>query len=177
MHKTTARLIDWIWSEPELADFLREIAKGEPTPPDGEIFEYGDHQLGLWIADLVDPWGRNSLAGDVLVRHGVNLARLGRLHDDLIEGRDPNTWLDEVEDHLIRDALLGQDGGGDIYVHATVKGFPPESRYQVHSPVEVYESGSGVMSDILPLPERDRQVCPVPITTTCNCTVEQKEER
>lgn len=161
MNTTTARLINWIWSEPDLADFLRGIANGDE-------FKYGDYELGCWVNDLV------FLDGPLPVP-GIDTERIHRLYAELIEGRDKLAWIDEMDVAQIRDALLGQ-GGGDIYVHATVARFHPANRYRVYDQYTVRESGPDQSRGAIELPEQDRQVCPEPIEAPCNCTVEQKEK-
>lgn len=181
MNETTMKLIHWIWSEPELASFLREIAKGEPVPPHDEIYEYGDEQLACWISDLVFPEGRSRgiLAWERMVSRGASNAKVDALYEELTAGRKTPAgrleWLSEMNTELIRTALVGSDAGGPhIYVHATVKGFHPNNRYRVHSPNTVYESGWTSGSGAWTLAEPDRQVCPEPITSPCSCKVEQR---
>jgi hypothetical protein len=161
MNETTAKLINWIWSEPKLADFLREIAKGDE-------FEYGDYDLGCWINDLVFLDGPPPVPG-------IDAERIHRLYAELTEGRDKLAWIDEMDVAQIRDALLGQ-GGGDTYVHALTIDFHPGNRYRVYDKNSVFEAGWTGGSGLRNLPEQDRQVCPEPIGTPCNCTVEQKEK-
>lgn len=168
VNETTMKLIHWIWSEPALAEFLRDIAHGNE-------FDYGDTELGSWISDLVFPEDRNGMAWEALVTNGVDIDRVNMLHADLTEGRDRLDWLDEMNTELIRTALVGSDDGGPhVYVHATVKGFHPNNRYRVHSPDTVYESGWMAASGAWGLAEPDRQVCPEPIGSPCSCKVVQR---
>lgn len=162
------KLIHWIWSEPKLADFLREVAHGDE-------FEYGDLELGNWISDLISP-DRSGIAWDFLVSKGVHVDRIDALYADLTEGRDRLAWLDEMDSELIRTALVGSDEGGPhIYVHATVKGFHPKNRYRVHSADTVYETGWTSASGAWSLAEPDRQICPEPIDRPCSCKVVQRD--
>ncbi|MFE0472640.1 hypothetical protein ACFW2V_13595 [Streptomyces sp. NPDC058947] len=168
MNETTAKLINWIWSEPDLAEFLREIANGDE-------FEYGDTELGAWISDLLDNT-HSQHADIVLANKGADLRAARKLRRELTEGRDRLEWLDEMDAELIRTALVGSDDGGPhIYVHATVKGFNPNNRYRVHSPDTVYEIGWTSASGAWGLAEPDRQVCPESIDQPCSCTVVQRD--
>lgn len=167
VNETTMKLIHWIWSEPALAEFLREIAHGDE-------FEYGDTELGAWISGLVLPEERNGMAWEALVTNGVDVDRVNMLHADLTEGRDRLAWLDEMDTELVRAALVGDEAEPYIYVHATVKGFQPNNRYRIHDADTVYESGWMSASGAWGLAEPDRQVCPEPIDAPCSCKVVQR---
>jgi hypothetical protein len=167
VNQTTIKLIHWVWSEPALAEFLREIAHGDE-------FGYGDTELGAWISDLVSPENRNGMAWETLASNGVDIDRVNMLHADLAEDRDRLAWLDEMNTELIRCALVGDVTEPYIYVHATVKGFHPNNRYRVHDPDTVYESGWTSASGAWGLAESDRQVCPEPIGSPCTCKVVQR---
>lgn len=179
MNKTTIALIHWIWGEAKLADFMREVTKGESVPPHGEIFDHGDEQLAAWISDFVFPEDRSrgSLALGKVIQYNSD-ARARDLYEALTEGRkDPAgrlAWLDEMEVDLIRDALLGYEGDSDIYVHSARTGFAPGNRYRVHDRFTVFEPGWTCSPGDWGLSEPDRQVCPVPIGTQCECAVEQQ---
>lgn len=108
MNDTTKKITDWIQSEPELAAFLRDIARGEPVPPDGEIYEYGDQQLGCWIADLLDDL-RNGAWWDVVAGNHVSVTRIDALREELAQGRGRFDYLDEMDVEQIRRALLPED--------------------------------------------------------------------
>lgn len=192
MNKTTIEIIHWIWGEPKLADFMREIAAGENIPPHDEVFEYGDEHLASWIGDFVMPEDRSRgikawerITGDA-ARAPWNKAsgetsegRVTALYEKLTEGRKTPygrlEWLGELEPELIRDALLGHEGTSDIYVHATAGRYAPANRYRVHDAGTVYESGWTAPAGAWGLPEADRQVCPEPIGSPCSCTVVQRE--
>lgn len=64
---------------------------------------------------------------------------------------------------------------GDVYVHATVRGFHPRNRYRVVDERTVAEPGWYSASGMWGLPVADRQVCPVPIGERCACVVLQRE--
>jgi hypothetical protein len=166
VNETTIKLIHWIWSEPALAEFLREIANGDE-------FKYGDQELGSWISDLLDNT-RSQHADAVLADKGADLRVARTLRRELTEGRDRLAWLDEMNTELIRCALVGDITEPHVYVHATVKGFDPNNRYRVHSPDTVYESGWTSASGAWGLAEPDRQVCPEPIGSPCSCKVVQR---
>lgn len=171
MNETTVKLIHWIWGEPALADFLREIARGDE-------FEYGDNELGDWIASFVFPENRSR---EILAweRIGGSETRVSELYEKLTAGRKSPAgrleWLDEMDTELIRNALIGDGVKPYIYVHATVKGFHPNNRYRVHDRHTVYEPGWTSASGAWGLAEPDRQVCPEPIDRPCSCVVDQRE--
>lgn len=173
MNETTIKLIHWIWGEPKLADFLREIAKGEVDPVDGTWYEYGDNELAAWISDFVFPEdrSRSSLAWETLVSKGVSTDRVDLLYADLTEGRRTPQgrleWLNEMDPELIRAALVGDETEPYIYVHATIKGFHPKSRYRVQDKYGVYETRFWALD------EMNRQICPEPIDRPCSCEVKQ----
>jgi len=98
MNKTTKTIADWLASEKGLTEFLREIAEGDE-------FEYGDTELGVWISDLLGG-ERNGIWWDVVTSRGVDVARLTAVRDGLTEGRDRFAWLDEMDSAQIRQALL-----------------------------------------------------------------------
>ncbi len=187
MHKTTIRVIHWIWSEPKLADFFREIARGEKIPPHGEIFEYGDEQLAAWISDFVFPEDRSRgiLAWRQITEQDGPFgkvaspaeARVSDLYEELTEGRKTPAgrleWLDELEPELVRDALLGHEGVSQIYVHATAGRFAPSNRYRVHDSGAVYELGWTAPSGRWGLAEADRQICPELVSGPCSCVVKR----
>lgn len=179
MHETTVKIINWIWGEPKLADFLREIAAGEPVPPHGEVYEYGDHELANWISDFVFPEDR-SRGIRAWEQIDGSEERVRALYEELTEGRKTPAgrlqWLDEMEVHLIRDALLGHKGDSEIYVHATAGRFHPNNIYRVHDSGTVYEMGWTSASGAWNLPETDRQVCPNPKGIPCGCTVVRRGE-
>lgn len=179
MHETTAKVIHWIWGEPKLADFFRDIARGEKIPPHDEIFEYGDHQLTCWITDFVFPEDRSrgikawyELDGDE--------GRVAALYESLTEGRKTPAgrleWLEELEPELVRDALLGSEGGSEIYVHSLRPPYHPNNTYRVHDAGTVYERGwaAGAASGAWGLAEAERQLCMNPGQTPCGCTVVQE---
>lgn len=178
MNETTARIIHWIWGEPKLADFMREIAQGEKIPPHDEIFEYGDNALIEWISDFVFPEDRSR---GILAwgRIGGSEARVSALYEELTEGRKTPTgrteWLEEVDVELVRDALLGHEGASDIYVHATTGRFHPNNTYRVHDSGTVYERGWTSASGAWGLPEADRQVCLRPTDPQCGCAVVRRD--
>jgi len=174
MNNTTIRIIHWIWGEPKLADFMREIAGGEKIPPHNEVFEYGDTALAEWVSDFVFPEDRSRG-----IRAWENIdgseARVTELYEALTEGRKTPSgrleWLDEAEWDLIRDALLGVDGESEIYVHATTGRYHPRNRYRVRDSGTVAEPGWTSASGMWGLAEQDRQVCPEPIGSPCSCEV------
>jgi hypothetical protein len=190
MHRTTVKVIHWIWSEPKLADFFRGIAEGEKIPPHGEAFEYGDEQLAAWISDFVFPEDRSRgiLAWRQIteqdgpfgkVASPAAEARVSALYEELTEGRKTPAgrleWLAELEPELVRDALLGHEGDSDIYVHATRGRYAPANRYRVHDAGTVFEPGWRTPPGNWGLPEADRQVCPEPIGPPCSCAVIRKD--
>lgn len=174
MNETTARVIHWIWGEPELADFLREIAAGRKIPPHDETFEYGDDDLAAWVSDLVFPEDR-SRGIKAWLDLGGNEDRVTELYEKLTEGRKTPSgrleWLDETDWELVRNALLGHKGTSDIYVHATAGSFHPKNTYRVHDSGTVYERGWRDPSGAWGLPEINRQVCLRPTDPQCGCTV------
>lgn len=191
MHATTIKIIHWIWSEPKLADFMREIAAGEKIPPHGEEFDYGDQRLAAWASDFIFPedrlrgikaWeritGRSEGSAWDRAAGADSEARVTALYENLTEGRKTPygrmAWMGEVNWNQVRDALLGHEGDSDIYVHATAGRFHPANRYRVHDKGTVYESGWTAPSGAWGLPESDRQVCPVPIGETCSCVVQRE---
>lgn len=174
MNETTIRIIHWIWGEPKLADFMRGIAEGEKVPPHHETFEYGDNALAEWICDFIFPESRSRgiLAwGNI----GGSEARVTELYEALTKGRKTpagrNEWIDEMEIEQIRDALLGADGEGEIYVHSTTGRYNPRNRYLVRDFDTVAEPGWTETSGMWGLAEADRQICPVPIKEVCACEV------
>lgn len=177
MNGTTVEIIQWIWGEPKLADFLREIAAGEKIPPHGEVFDYGDDQLACWISDFVFPEDRTRGIKAWIDIEGDD-ARADALYRALTEGRKTPAgrleWLDEAEWDLIRDALLGHKGSSDIYVHSLVRPYHPNNVYRVHDSGTVYEMGWTSASGAWGLAEKDRQVCPNPMNHPCGCTVVQR---
>lgn len=179
MHKTTIKIIHWIWADPKLADYLREVAQGDE-------FEYGDEQLVSVISEFVFPEDRSRgiLAWRRITEHDGPFgrvsspeaeARVTALYESLTEGRKTPAgrleWLSEMEPELIRDALLGREGDTEIYVHATSGHFHPNNRYRVDGRTGVYEPGWTSASGFWSLAEADRQVCPDPIGSPCGCTV------
>lgn len=192
MHGTTIEIIHWIWGEPPLADFMREVAAGVKIPPHDDIYDYGDENLASWIGDFVMPEDRSRgiLAWERITKDparapwskisGVNSeGRVTALYEKLTEGRKTPygrlEWLGELEADVIRNALLGHVGDCDTYVHATVKGFHPNNTYRVHDAGTVYERGWTAASGAWGLAESDRQVCPKPTEAKCGCTVVQRE--
>jgi hypothetical protein len=171
MHATTMKIIHWIWGEPELADFLREIAEGDD-------FAYGDDKLLEMISSFVFPEDRERGIRAWIDVHG-NEDRVQKLYEELTEGRKTPAgrleWLSEAEPDLIRDALLGKDGDSDIYVHATAGHFHPNNRYRVDGKYGVYEMGWTSAAGFWSLAERDRQICPNPTATPCGCTVVRQD--
>lgn len=170
MHKTTVRVIQWIWGEPDLADLMRDTAKGDE-------FEYGESELVSLIASFVFPEDRSRGIRAWLDISG-NEDRVKVLYEALTEGRKTPAgrleWLSELEPDLVRDALLGHKGDSDIYVHATKGRFHPNNTYRVHDKGTVYERGWRDASGAWGLPEQDRQVCPSPSSAPCGCTVVQR---
>jgi hypothetical protein len=178
MNETTIKVIHWIWGEPRLADFLREIAAGEKIPPHHEAFNFGDDQLACWISDFVFPEDR-SRGIKAWIDLGGDETRVTELYEELTEGRKTPSgrtkWLDEMRADLVRDALLGHEGDSDIYVHVKIKGFAPGNRYRVHSKFGVYEAGFRGGTGFWTIAESDRQVCPMKIGERCSCEPVQRE--
>lgn len=174
MNETTMRIIHWIWGEPKLSDFLRSIAEGEKIPPHNESYDYGDEALACWISDFVFPEDR-SRGIKAWIDLGGDEARVTELYESLTEGRKTPAgrlqWLDEMQIDKVRDALLGADGEGEIYVHSTTGRYHPNNRYLVRDSDTVAESGWTASSGMWGLAERDRQVCPKPISQPCSCEV------
>lgn len=167
MHNTTIEIIHWIWGEPELADFLRKIARGDEC-------EYGDGEMMSLISSFVFPEDRERGIKVWLGIHGdENRAQV--LYEKLTEGRKTPAgrleWLSEAEPELIRDALLGHEGDSLIYVHPTAGLMGSVNRYRVHDKGTVYEPGWTAPSGAWGLPEGNRQVCPAPIGEGCSCVV------
>lgn len=167
MHMTTKKIIDWIWSEPGLSDFLREIADGEETI-------YGDVQLASWLCDLLGDQ-RNGIWWQFATNKNVDIARVDNLRDELSRGKDRSRWLEEMEIPLIRNGLLGTKGNGPIYAHSLVRPFHPNNRYQVINSTEVREIGSTSAIGIWGLAEKDRAVCPESIGERCSCGAAQSK--
>lgn len=179
INDTTVRVIHWIWGEPRLADFLREIANGEKIPPHGETFDYGDDQLACWITDFVFPEDRmRGIAAWGKVAGPGSEARVRALYEKLTGGRKTPAgrleWISEMQTDLVRDALLGNKGDSDIYVHPLVKPYHPNNTYRVHDSGTVYEWGWTAPSGAWGLAEKDRQICPEPVNGPCGCTVVQR---
>lgn len=173
VNETTMKLIHWIWSEPDLADFLRDVAEGDAAQDGGE---FGDRELSIWLSDLLGD-ERNGIWWDVITSRKVDLDRLNMLRAELTDDRGRLDWLDEMDAELIRNALLGQEGGGEpVYVHA-LQGLDPRDRYRVHSASAVRERSGAAADRLWYLPERNRQLCPEPIGAPCSCTVERKEKK
>lgn len=176
LNETTIKVIHWIWGEPKLADFLREIAAGKKIPPHDEIFEYGDDALACWISDFVFPEDRSRgiLAWSRIAGRDSE-RRVKELYEELTEGRKTpagrREWLDEMQIDRVRDALLGADGMSEIYVHATTGRYHLNNRYLVRDSDTVAESGWTASSGMWGLAEKDRQVCPLPIGEKCSCEV------
>ncbi|AXH66452.1 hypothetical protein SEA_SATIS_303 [Streptomyces phage Satis] len=177
MNETTKRIIEWIWGERKLADFLRGIAEGEKIPPHHEAFDYGDDQLACWISDFVFPEDRGRGIKAWIDIEGDD-ARADALYEALTEGRKTPAgrlkWLDEMDVELVRDALLGHKGGSDIYVHSLVRPYHPNNTYRVHDSGTVYERGWTSASGAWGLAESDRQVCLRPTDPQCGCAVVQR---
>lgn len=181
MNKTTIDVIHWIWGEPKLADFMREIARGEKIPPHDDVFEYGDHQLVAWISDFVFPEDRSR---GILAWRRIEGRedRVVELYESLTEGRKTPAgrleWLSELEPELVRDALLGDGGDGEIFVHSLRKPYYRRNRYQVYNATTVHEIGWSATSGFWGLAEADRQICPEPhpFDTPCSCVVVQRED-
>jgi hypothetical protein len=64
---------------------------------------------------------------------------------------------------------------GDVYVHATIRGYHPNNRYRVVDEHTVAERGWYTASGMWALSESDRQVCPAPFSSPCGCVVTQRD--
>lgn len=101
MGTTEDRIKGIICSDAGLFDFLIPIAIGEPIGPDGNVYEYGDHDLSLWVHDLLfDAQGRDVLAREATNCHRV-LALADRLNAEAVLNLTPEDWA-RVRDGLIR---------------------------------------------------------------------------
>jgi hypothetical protein len=169
MNETTIKVIHWIWGEPELANLLREAAKGDE-------FEWGDDEVMALIASFVFPEDRSRGIRAWIDIHGQE-DRVQALYESLTRGRKTPAgrleWLGELDRDAVCKALLPLERNSGIYVHATLKGYAPGNRYRVHNQFGVYEAGSYNTAAFWILAEPDRQICPMPIGERCTCTVVQ----
>lgn len=175
MNETTRRLIHWIWRDPKLADFMRQIITQNSPVRDGEDYEFTDLQTGCHLADLVAAGPeRDAVWCSIVEESGLDTEALESVLKAFTTGRDPDDWLDEMQADWIRVALTGGRNTG-IYVHVRIKGFHPRNRYRVHDRFGVYESGWFSGSGFWTIGESDRQICLEPIGATCSCMVAQRE--
>jgi hypothetical protein len=172
VNATELKIIDWLKGERErgsdLWAFLRGIAEGDE-------FEYGDHELGNCLADLLDS-DHNMHADVVLADTGADLRAARELRRELAESQDdPAGWLEELDAMAVRVFLMQVNPNDDLYVHSLVKGYHPNNRYRVADAYGVYEPGFTSATGYWGLSARDRQICDEPIGKPCSCRIEQRE--
>ena len=100
MNETTEKIIEWIDTEPDLKMFLWDIAFGDED-------EWGTDELDECIQDLLPP-ERGPISSVIIEECMVNTVRLESLYSELTDGRDSDTWRDEVNAETIRIHLVGE---------------------------------------------------------------------
>lgn len=163
------KVVGWLKGERERGSqvwaLLREIAEGE------DEFEYGDHELGNWLADLLDS-EHTQHADIILADKNADLRAVRELRKELAGiGDDPAGWLDQMDPMVIRVFLLQINDDDALYVHPLVGPYLPEERPRVSDERYVYAPMGGLWT----MPAEDRQICDEPISRPCSCRIERRE--